>query len=70
MVDVDLNFLATAIERLTRDVNTMRDDMAVMLAMIQRMDGTLSGLVEEIRATHRQIARHEHRLVELEKTED
>jgi hypothetical protein len=36
-------------------MGTMRDDMAVLTAIVQRIDGTLSGLVNEIRATHAQL---------------
>ena len=32
----------------------MRDDMAVLVAITMRLDGTVSGLVQEIRATHSQ----------------
>lgn len=48
------------------ELGTMRDDMAVLTAIVQRMDGTLSGLVNEIRATHAQMARADRRLRTLE----
>ena len=49
---IDLAFLAKRIERLTEKVNTLSDDMQVMMAILQRLDGSHAGLVNEIRATH------------------
>ena len=40
--------------------------MAVMTAILQRLDGTVSGLVNEIRATHAQQSRMDRRIRELE----
>lgn len=48
------------------ELGTMRDDMRVLMAIVQRMDGTVSGLVGEIRATHAQMARFERRLRTVE----
>jgi len=47
-------------------VATMRDDMGVMMAILQRLDGTVAGLVNEIRATHSQLSRMDRRVRELE----
>lgn len=44
----------------------MRDDMAVMIAMLQRLDGAVSGLVTEIRAIHSQHSRLANRVRDLE----
>jgi hypothetical protein len=30
----------------------MRDDIAVMIAIMQRLDGTVTGLLNEVRAEH------------------
>ena len=40
--------------------------MAVMMAMLQRQDGTLSGLVNEVRAMHAQHSRLANRVRGLE----
>lgn len=44
----------------------LRDDMAVLIAIVQRLDGTVAGLVNEIRATHAQQSRLDRRVRELE----
>lgn len=67
---VDLKFLARRIERLTTEVGTLKDDMGVMMAILQRVDGTLSGLVNEIRATHSQQSRLAARVAKLEEPID
>ena len=48
------------------DFGTMRDDMAVMIAMLQRLDGTVPGLVTEVRAIHSQHSRLADRVRDLE----
>ena len=48
------------------EMRIMRDDMNVLAAIVQRMDGTLSGLVNEIRATHSQLSRMDRRVRDLE----
>jgi hypothetical protein len=48
MADVDLNFLAAKIERLTQDVAMLKDDLAVNTAIVMRVDGTLQGLLSEL----------------------
>ena len=63
---IDLAFLAKRIERLTEKVNSLSDDMQVMMAILQRLDGSHSGLVNEIRATHSRQSRMEKRLTTLE----
>ncbi len=40
--------------------------MAVLLALVQRMDGTMHGLLGEVRALHGQIGRFGHCLQALE----
>lgn len=32
----------------------MRDDLGMMMAILQRLDGTVSGLINEVRAAHAQ----------------
>jgi ABC-type transporter Mla subunit MlaD len=57
------------LEQQAKVINELADqraDLAVLLAMVQRMDGTLHGLLDEVRALHGQIGRFSHRLRELE----
>jgi len=57
MADADLNFIARQIDRLITEVGGMRDELRVQGAMIMRLDGSHTVLLEELRATHAQIAR-------------
>ena len=66
MVDADINFIAPQIERLMTDVASVRDDMAVLTAIVLRLDGSMAVLLQETRATHSQIARMNDRLRKLE----
>jgi hypothetical protein len=58
----DLSLIARQQRQLLAEMGTIRDDMSVLLAIVQRLDGTVSGLVNEIRATRR----FDRRLRELE----
>ncbi len=62
----DLSLLARPQKQLLDEMAIMRDDMGVLLAIVQRLDGTVSGLVNEIRATHAQQSRLDRRVRELE----
>jgi hypothetical protein len=53
-------------ERITGRLTALRDDVAVVAAIVQRLDGTITGLTAEIRATHTQQARFDRRLRKLE----
>jgi hypothetical protein len=66
MVEPDLNFISRQVERLVTDVASMRDDVAVLSAMVLRLDGSMSALLQETRATHTQIARMNDRIRRLE----
>jgi hypothetical protein len=57
LADPDLNFLARQIERLLTEMASLRDDMAVLTAMVMRLDGSHTALLQETRATHAQITR-------------
>jgi hypothetical protein len=57
MLEPDLNFISHQVERLVTDVASMRDDVAVLSAMVLRLDGSMSALLQETGATHTQIAR-------------
>ena len=49
---VTLEFLARQQARTQEDLGRMRDDMAVLLAIVQRMDATMAGFMNELRALH------------------
>jgi len=66
LADPDLNFLARKIEPVLTEVSSLRDDMAVLTAMVMRLDGSHSALLQETRATHAQIARMNDRVRKLE----
>ena len=55
MSAVTLDFIARQQQYMLATMGELRDDMAIMMAMLQRLDGTVSGLVNEVRAMH---ARH------------
>jgi ubiquinone biosynthesis protein UbiJ len=63
---VTLDFLAQQQTRMLDEIAQFRNDMLVMSAIVQRLDGTMQGLVNEVRATHQQIARLVQRLERLE----
>ncbi len=66
MADPDLNFLVRQNERILTEVGSLRDDMAVLTAMVMRLDGSHAALLQETRATHAQIARMNDRIRKLE----
>ena len=63
---VDLALLAKRQSKILNEVGTVGDDIGVMMAVLQRLDGTVSSLVNEIRATHAQTSRLAHRVSALE----
>jgi len=52
MSAVTLDFIARQQQYMLATMGELRDDMAVMMAILQRLDGTVSGLVNEVRAMH------------------
>jgi hypothetical protein len=66
LADADLNFLARQNERILTEVGTLRDDVAVLTAMVMRLDGSYLTLLQETRATHAQVARMNDRSRKLE----
>ena len=62
----DLSPIARQQRQLLTDIGTVRDDMAVMVAMLQRLGGTVSGLVTEVCAIHSQHGRFANRVRDLE----
>ena len=64
--EIDLGLIARQQQALLAEMAMLRDDMSVLIAVVQRLDGTVSGLVNEIRAPHTQQSRMDRRLRELE----
>jgi hypothetical protein len=63
---VDLNFMAKRLDQMSNDVSNMRDDVTVLTAMVSRLEASVTSLVQELRATHSQMARFDNRLRRLE----
>jgi chromosome segregation ATPase len=66
MTDADLNFLTRQNERILSEITSLRDDMAVLTAIVMRLDGSHAALLQETRATHTQITRMNERVRKLE----
>ena len=73
LADPDLNFLVRQNERILTEIASLRDDMTVLTAMVMRLDGSVirldgshTALLQEMRATHTQIARMSDRVRKLE----
>jgi len=63
---VTLEFIAGQQALILAQLRTMHDDAMVSAAILMRIDGTLSGLVQEVRAMHTQHARMASRVRVLE----
>jgi len=48
----DLSLLARQQRQLLSEMGGMRDDLAVLTAIVMRQDGTLAALLAEVRAMH------------------
>jgi hypothetical protein len=68
--NIDLRFIGQQLKRLSERMDTLHDDMGVLTAIITRMDGTVVGLVNEMRAVHSQQSRVANRLKALEDTRE
>lgn len=73
MADVTLDFLAQQQGKILAELAGMRaeraDDRAdnvVLLAIVQRLDASVQGLTNEVRALHGQIGRLANRMQRLE----
>lgn len=51
MPDIDLNFIARQLERVLTEIGGLRDEIRVQGAMIQRLDGSMSALLQEMQDT-------------------
>jgi hypothetical protein len=56
LADPDLNFIARQNERVPAEIASLRDDMAVLTAMLMRLDGSHTALLQEVQRTHRSPA--------------
>ena len=65
--NVDLGLVARQQRQTLDEVNRLREDMAVMMAILQRLDGTVSCLVE-VRAEHARYSRLDNHVRALEGT--
>ena len=63
---VDLTYIGRALQRLTSEIGSLRDDTGVLTAIVQRLDNSQARMLEELRAMHRQPARFGERLRQLE----
>lgn len=66
MKDADLTFIAKKLDHVLTELGYFRDETAVQTAMIVRLDATVDGLKQEVRALHSQNARIEKRVHVLE----
>ena len=64
---IDLAYIGRALQRLTNDMAEMRDEMRVQTAMILRMDGTLNGVVNQMRAI---VAPHQRTVDRVRRLEE
>jgi chromosome segregation ATPase len=62
----DTQFLQITAQRHQTDILSLRDDIRVLTAISMRLDSSHSVLLEELRATHAQIARMNDRIRKLE----
>ena len=62
MTDADINFLARQSERIMSEIASLRDDAAVLTSIVLRLDGSMAAVLQEMRATHTQIARMNDRI--------
>ena len=51
---IDLGYIGQALQRLTGEVASLRDDMHVLTAIVQRLDNSQGRMLEELRGMHQQ----------------
>jgi len=55
---VTLEFLACQQDRMLAELSSLRDDVNVLRAIVQRLDNSHTQLLSEARATHTQVSCH------------
>jgi hypothetical protein len=63
---IDLAYIGRTLQRLTTEVASLRDDMHVLTAIVQRLDNSQGRMLEELRAMHSQYSRLNNRVRQLE----
>ena len=63
---IDLGFIGPALQRLTTEVASLRDDMHVLTAIVQRLDNSQGRMLEEQRGMHRPCSRLSESVRQLE----
>jgi|SRR6516164_3596810 hypothetical protein len=63
---VTLESLARQLDHMLAEFSSLRDDVNVLTAIVQRLDNSHTRLLTEIRAIHSQVSRHGERLRRLE----
>lgn len=66
MAEIDLNFLAKQLDRVLTDTRQLRDDMTVLTGIVIRLDGSMNGVIQEMRGIRDQIAHMNRRIEKLE----
>lgn len=63
---IDLAYIGRALQRLTAEVASLRNDMQVLTAIVPRLDNSQGRMLEELRAMHSQYSRLNNRMRQLE----
>ena len=63
---VDLAYVGQPLQRLSAEVASLRDDMHVLTAIVQRLDNSQGRMLEELRAMHQHQSRFGEHLRQLE----
>jgi t-SNARE complex subunit (syntaxin) len=66
MSDDHPNLILALLREIRGELASLRDDVNVLTAIVNRLDNSHSRLLTEIRATHSQVSRHGERLRRLE----
>lgn len=63
---IDLRFIGRQLKSINDRLGSLEDNMTVLTAMVIRMDSTMGGLTNELRAIHSQHSRVQNRVKALE----
>jgi len=66
MAEPSLELLMSLMERVLSELGDIKADMAVLTALVMRIDRTQGGFLEELRALHGQHGRLDRRVRALE----